>query len=657
MADVTLVMKADASDHLKKIKDVQNAHVSLNKTVVDNQKREKGLIEDIEAELTKLQDKKKRAYSVDDIEKYNKKIAEAKMHLEEYDKAGTKSVKTTASMTQSIGKWVGGMAIAVTVMNALKEAFLKTQQGILLFNVATAAMNQILANVVNGVDSWNKGLGEAVILAKQMNELRIKDGFEMLKSKKLMQEYNELYTDGVDQTKDSIEKIRILTTAKEKYIAAVNIEIRSTKEQLELAMKAWKLQPTGEEARLKVLELTGKLYDLNGQLAQGTRRLVSRITGEVESSSKEQADALKRIREFGDELDKALLLDAKTYAEERIKIETGVALQTIADKTTVNDVIKKLDEDYFKMLDDKAKKEIESNLETVEDATEVREYLLELDKNYFDDKDKLRKEDAKKDRETEEDKKALREKIWQEIFNLEQAIVDISTNINYNKLNEEIALLERNTQAKIKAAGTDQAAILKIQEQADAKRLDLEKKFKREQQKIAIAQTIINGAQAIVKTYAEYGYTPLAIALQLLMATVTALQVGVIKSQKFAKGGWTGSGDRRDETGEKVAGIVHAEEFVTKRGPAAKYREMLEAINRDDQRAIVRTFNNIDIPDMSPNILVSSNVENTGPNSRLDKLIAENRKLNSQIANSQTIQDLGNTRIVKRGNSTRIIKR
>lgn len=43
----------------------------------------------------------------------------------------------------------------------------------------------------------------------------------------------------------------------------------------------------------------------------------------------------------------------------------------------------------------------------------------------------------------------------------------------------------------------------------------------------------------------------------------------------FADGGWTGSGSKY-----QPAGVVHAEEFVVKRGPAAAYRPWLERLNR-----------------------------------------------------------------------------
>lgn len=46
-------------------------------------------------------------------------------------------------------------------------------------------------------------------------------------------------------------------------------------------------------------------------------------------------------------------------------------------------------------------------------------------------------------------------------------------------------------------------------------------------------------------------------------------------STPYAEGGWTGPGSKY-----QPAGVVHAEEFVVKRGPAAKFRPWLEQLNR-----------------------------------------------------------------------------
>jgi len=76
------------------------------------------------------------------------------------------------------------------------------------------------------------------------------------------------------------------------------------------------------------------------------------------------------------------------------------------------------------------------------------------------------------------------------------------------------------------------------------------------------AQAIINGAVAVTKTFSSLGY-PAGIVPAILAAGQTAAQVITIRSQKFAKGGFTGGGfGTPDSTGYKVAGVVHENEYV-----------------------------------------------------------------------------------------------
>ena len=105
------------------------------------------------------------------------------------------------------------------------------------------------------------------------------------------------------------------------------------------------------------------------------------------------------------------------------------------------------------------------------------------------------------------------------------------------------------------------------QEQFDKKREEIERKAFQKQKKIDIATTVANGAVAAGKTIAQLGgvgaITPAGIAALALVAAKTATQVGIISSQSFAEGGYTGSGfGSPDSSGFKQAGVVHEGEYV-----------------------------------------------------------------------------------------------
>lgn len=91
MADVTLVLKAQNTDYINKVREAQRESQKLYDTNEKSMKREKGIIEEIEEKLKELHEAKRKAYSYEEIEKQNKKIAETKMYLKEYEEAGLKA--------------------------------------------------------------------------------------------------------------------------------------------------------------------------------------------------------------------------------------------------------------------------------------------------------------------------------------------------------------------------------------------------------------------------------------------------------------------------------------------------------------------------------------------------------------------------------------
>ena len=118
---------------------------------------------------------------------------------------------------------------------------------------------------------------------------------------------------------------------------------------------------------------------------------------------------------------------------------------------------------------------------------------------------------------------------------------------------------------------------------------------------------------------------------------------------------WTGKGFFRDETGERVAGVTHHEEFVVRRGPAHKFREVLEAINKGDRAMVINKFNK-----MSPDLIGGSTVnnvivENEGPNKRLDRVNEQLKQLNRKQAKEEIILS-GKTTIYRKGNITRTVR-
>lgn len=648
---VRLIMEADNTKHVKAVREVQNAHVSLNKTVVKNSKREKGLIEDIENEITKLEASKKKAYNVKSIEQYNKKIAEAKQHLKEYNETGLKAASTTESMTQKMTKWVLGIGGAMVALRALKDLFKSTTMGINAFNIAGVAARQVFSNLVSGASSLTNGLRDVISAQKELNALRLEDLKYERAAIQEMTAYKDALIQGHDQMLTTTERIKAYDSAIQHLDNSIKLQKKNVTDELEAVDKLINAQTVPEEKLLiKHARLMMRLDELDKRQSSGLNEVMSMRSGlikkELADRQKAEEDAAKELKRLDDENTKERAAGLKAGAE------ADKALQKARNETR-------------KELAEAKDGEI-GIWDRIIAKTKVAFDRIDTETKEFDKREKERlKEKLDEELEMHEQQQEaildMKAQAWDTIINSEQAIADILANILDNKYDEDIERIDKKTEKQLLAAGDDEEKKTAILEKSEEERLRVETEYSKKRKSLALAQSIIDTAAATLKAYLSQVGIPvigpaLAQKAALLAGILGALQTGIIASTKFAKGGWTGKGGYRDETGERVAGIVHEDEFVIKRGPAAKHREILEAINKDDRRALNLSMNNI--PEMSissPNVLVNSSIENSGPNSRLDSLIIENRRLNKQIANATSIQDLGTKKIVKRGSHTRIV--
>ena len=89
------------------------------------------------------------------------------------------------------------------------------------------------------------------------------------------------------------------------------------------------------------------------------------------------------------------------------------------------------------------------------------------------------------------------------------------------------------------------------------KEAEINEKFARREQRVAIFESIINTGVAVVKALPN-------IPLSILVGTLGAVQTAAIANQSFASGGFTGGGLFNDpnEPGRNIAGVVHDNEYV-----------------------------------------------------------------------------------------------
>ena len=118
---------------------------------------------------------------------------------------------------------------------------------------------------------------------------------------------------------------------------------------------------------------------------------------------------------------------------------------------------------------------------------------------------------------------------------------------------------------------------LKLQEDAVKK----EKELAKQRQRQSLLQAIISTALGVTTALGS-SVPPLNFINAGLVGAAGGVQIATIAAQKFAKGGYTGDGfgNKVDETGYRVAGIVHEGEYVIPKSMVNANKEMVNNIEQ-----------------------------------------------------------------------------
>lgn len=168
---------------------------------------------------------------------------------------------------------------------------------------------------------------------------------------------------------------------------------------------------------------------------------------------------------------------------------------------------------------------------------------------------------------------------WNKAFGVAQDVIGEISNLVSSAQEYEYASIDAWKEKELAAAGDNAERRAEIEEEYEAKKLEVQKKYADIDMTVKIAQTIAAGALAVMQAWGQLG--PIAAGIMSgLIATTTALQVATIVQQRnaiknasasgasssaaagsnvvgFSDGGYTGAGGRTE-----VAGVVHRGEYV-----------------------------------------------------------------------------------------------
>lgn len=353
-------------------------------------------------------------------------------------------------------------------------------------------------------------------------------------------------------------------------------------------VKAWVKRDTAEA---NALQRTQRAEAIRNSLVAQTQKKEISATDQTVKAKQDESD---KIREIQDRLYLESLSDRDRELELlRRKFEQERALLEAAGESTVelaeNYAQKRLDviAKYSKIDTKSIKAEIDAELaeidESINKAVESGE-LAPVATSAF----------ARWLGVTDEEFKQIKSQALQFAQQLYSQLEQMAKDSIQRRLDDELDALDRETESKkaaLKKRADDgvisqksyERRLAEIDKEAAARQEELKKEAFEKEKRLNIIEATINGAQAVAKTLAKYGWTPAGQIMAAIALAQTAAQTAIIASQKYARGGLL-QGASHAQGG--IKGTVQGNnieleggEVVINKRSAAMFRRELSAIN------------------------------------------------------------------------------
>lgn len=410
----------------------------------------------------------------------------------------------------------------------------------------------------------------------------------------------------LEEQKEELETKHLLASAK----AEAN-DAKSAKDKLNAELKLLDKQEkrdklkakgdieaaalNGQNREIAEMEYQQKLFEIEQKILDEKMKLYNQDSEEYNALLVEKEEAAQSYALRVQSVAAGMLTKYITYDKNAFEKEYEFAKQ-------LNDQKILLDSNYNAIKKAIADKEASSWLKAYNE--DIKNYKASISK-----KQEALQNDYRQGLITEEGYNAAIQKLHVQTIDLmkqrtQQVLQQISSfissigNLMSARYDEEIARIEKRYDTEIKyaeKAGKDTTA---IEAAKDAEVNALRKKQAQQQEKIDIAQALLNTAMSISQTLATYGTTPWGLAMAAIAAAMGAVQVATIREQAQAKiagyyeGGYTGGKKYRRE-----AGVVHEGEFVANHQAVENpnVRPVLDFIDQAQRRNTVASITSNDL--------------------------------------------------------------
>lgn len=308
--------------------------------------------------------------------------------------------------------------------------------------------------------------------------------------------------------------------------------------------------------------LTPALSQVEGDTATGkVKKEAEAAQGSLAFLRKQISDLQKELENTpGDSKALAPLVEQLKEAEQQLK-ELEARLERL--KNPQGDIVP-TDDEIRAQLGGFSQPDREPSEDERAAITEFNDFRVEDEEKTTEELNRFRQglsdeDSARRQKERDEEaehQKALKDLKLSAADSISNALFEIQRNQAQQETDEVLTALDKEYQAKIAAAEGNSALQSQLQKELEKKKEAIELEAARKRRALAIKEAVVAGALAVVKALPN----PFAAIAAGIAATA---QIAIISGQKFARGGFTGSGiGAPDETGYRPAGIVHEGEYV-----------------------------------------------------------------------------------------------
>lgn len=631
---------------------------------------------------------------------------------------GKSTNEVTAAFSNYLKK-LGPVAIALaTITKVAKETIKAFKDTVLGLNAATYAAQfweTIGYNIATGNLNMARSFNVAAAAAKQMNILRKEERSEIVEVAKLRERYNKYYFESADRLEDESDQLESLNKAMIVHNELIDLEVKMVAQrlqivQMELITRRKSNKLLDEEAKLKaeLITIEGRRYSETIRVKQRQTSLEKSIRddnmkayiNEIEENLRRQDEFQKQSLKLLDDYLQAQI--EKLEGPEKLRAQRDFMLKALREQINTMREAGTLTAEQEAMFDEIASDIFKSFEKSIRDMTIPgrvdTEGLTESAEKWIDLVARnlgIESLNAKIG-ELKPFKGALPTKktIW-DIFGLTEEqgkeslqglsevannLVAVYANITDRMVDEtqrrrelydtQIAEAQRalELETELFKEGYANNVEAKKQEVESLKKLRAdalkdEEKARKAQAAIDTALQLVNLTTASTEIYKSFSKIhivgiPLAIAMiGTMFAAFATAKSKAASLTKLAEGGYGDNSGVINGRSHAAGGERFLDHIEVERG------ERWGVLNRRASDKYGRVFNEIVSSfnkNEMPSFLASENVNNItvnndGSNSRLDRVIAEQRSLNEKLGKNEQVLISGHRKVIKKGNKIRII--